>query len=107
MKKKWQDKEKSDAKQLNARQTPRSGGLWFAKGDMKDGTFLYDSKDTKHSRFSVTAKIWKKINKEGLLASRLPALLVEMVDDKDKDKKIKLVVLDVNDFLWMKKKLEE
>lgn len=107
MKQKWQEKERKGASKMGARQTPRSGGLWFAKGDYKDDNFLYDAKDTGNSRFAVTSKIWKKLRKEALLSGRMPALAIEFCDDSDKEKKIKLVVLDEDDFLLLKEKWEQ
>jgi hypothetical protein len=93
-KKSWQRKEKEDSKIFKSRPTPRSGGLWFAKGDSKNKTFLIDSKTSKYNRFSITKKMWKKINREALLTQKLPLLSVEFSDES-----IELVVMDKNDFI--------
>lgn len=92
-KKNWQTKEKNDIKRLGGRATPRSGGLWFAKGDSKNDTFLVDSKDSKHERYTITKKIWEKLEHEAILSDRLPMLSI-----KFGSKPIELVVMDINDF---------
>lgn len=94
MRTKGQIKEQKDAKSFNAKGTPRSGGLWFAKGDSKNETFLIDSKKTDHERYSITADVWEKINREALLTNKLPLLSIEFGK-----KKIELVILDKNDFI--------
>ncbi len=94
----WQNKEKSDAVDFGARQTPRSGGLWFAKGDSRNEKYLIDSKDSHHSQFIVTSKIWQKVNREALLSSRIPLLSIGL-----ENKKIELVIIDKNDFLELVK----
>jgi len=101
MKTSWQNKEKKDSKRLGGRMTPRSGGLWFAKGDSKDERFLVDSKDSKHERFSITSKMWEKIEKEALLEQRLPVLSIKFGEEPKE-----LVVLDINDFLMLMDKLK-
>lgn len=94
MKKPWQDTEKRHAKDFNAKQTPRSGGLWWAQGDSKNEQFLIDTKESKHERFSITSLIWKKIFKEALLESKIPILVV-----KFGKKGHEVVVIDKNDFI--------
>jgi len=92
-KKQWDEKEKKDAKLFGARRTPRSGGIWFAKGDSKSDQFLIENKTTVNERFSITAQVWEKISKEALLTSRVPLLSVEFGK-----KKHEIVVMDKNDF---------
>jgi len=92
--KEWKGKEKRDAKSFKARQMPRSGGLWFAPGDESNENFLIDSKKSKHERFSITVKMWKKIAREALLSHRIPILSPEFGKDN-----IELVILDKNDFI--------
>lgn len=97
MKKAWQKKEKRDARQFGARQTIRSGGLWFLPGDLKNESFLFDSKSTKHKSFTVTKAMWNKIYLEALESQRMPCLSIELGDGTE------LVILDKNDFLtWFK-----
>jgi len=94
MKKKWQDKERKDLRAFKGRRTPRSGGLWFAPGDVTTKDFLIDSKTTEKKSFSVTADMWKKIHNEALKSRRLPCLSVSLSNYG-----IEFVVLDKNDFL--------
>ena len=89
----WQQKEKRDAKDFGGRLMPRSGGLWFAKGDSRNDKFLIDSKTTKYKGYNITAKLWKKLEREGLLVGRIPLLSVEFGEE------VELVVLDKNDFI--------
>lgn len=93
MKKNWQKKERRDSVDFGARQMPRSGGLWFAKSDSRNDKFLIESKSTIHKGFTVTGKLWKKLEREGLLSSRIPVLSVELGNGSE------LVVLDKNDFI--------
>lgn len=96
MSKQWEDKEKKDAKALGAKRTPRSGGLWFAKGDSKSERFLIENKTTAKNSYSINNKIWEKIKKEALLEGRVPLLSVEFGD-----KKHEVIVIDKNDFIEM------
>jgi hypothetical protein len=89
----WRKKEKKDAKDFEARRMPRSGGLWFAKGDSRSGQFLIETKTSKHKSFSITERIWGKLAREALLSQRIPILSIELGGG------IELVVLDKNDFI--------
>ena len=92
--KQWQKKEKKDAKLFDGKRTPRSGGLWFAKGDVRTDKYLIENKATAKESFSVSVPLWEKIEKEALLSHRLPLLSLEMGDDK-----LELIVLSKDDFL--------
>ena len=94
MKKNWQKKEIKDAKSFGGKRILRSGGLWFAPGDVKTDQFLFDQKTSKHNRFSVTQEMWHKIYKEALVSQRIPALSVEFGD-----KNIELIIMSKDDFL--------
>ena len=89
---KWQQKENKDSSLFKGRVKPRSGGLWFAPGDVDMGQFLIDCKTTNKKSFSVTTKIWKKIYGEALRCRKLPCLSIQLVDGTE------IVVLDKNDF---------
>jgi hypothetical protein len=86
-------KEKKDQKRFGAKGTPRSGGLWFAKGDNKTKCFLIENKKTDAESFSVKLKIFNKIEREAIIESRIPVLSVELGKEKKE-----LVVLSVEDF---------
>lgn len=92
---KWKDKEDKDTKLFKAKHTPRSGGLWFAKGDSKSDTFLIENKTTEKENFTIVGKVWQKIEHEALIESKIPILSVEFGNKKE------LVVLDLNDFLTL------
>ena len=94
--KQWQEKERKDAKLLGNKPTPRSGGLWFAKGDSKGEKFLVENKTTANESFSITSKVWEKISREAIIEGRLPVLSIEFGG-----KKHEIIVLDKNDFLTM------
>lgn len=94
MKKNWEKKEERDAKDFAGRRMIRSGGFWFCPGDVTTSQFLFDQKTSKHNRFSITQKMWKKVYKEALLNQRIPALSVEFGDEGTE-----LVVLSKDDFL--------
>jgi len=95
----WQKKEKSDKILFKGRSRPRSGGLWFAPGDVSLNQFLIDSKTTEKKSYSVTEAIWKKIYDEALKCRKLPCLSVQLGNGKE------FVVLDKNDFLSFFKEL--
>lgn len=92
--KKWILKEVSDAKDFKGKRTPRSGGIWSRPGDIKTKDLLIDSKATDAKSFSVTVKMWKKINKEALLSCRLPVLSIKFNKSGEE-----LVVISKTDFL--------
>lgn len=96
--KQWQAKEKKDSKLFGGTRTPRSGGLWFAKGDVKSDVYLIENKTSTKERFSITAKLWEKINNEALITKRIPIMSLEFGKEK-----VELVVLDKNDFIILMK----
>lgn len=92
--KNWANKEKKDAKLFNAKQTPRSGGLWFAKADSKSDKFLIENKTSDKENFTIQGLVWDKIEREALMNSRVPILSIEFGK-----KKRELIIFDKNDFL--------
>jgi len=91
--KRWQKKEKTDSSLFKGRVRPRSGGLWFAPGDVTTEEFLIDCKTTENKSFSVTEQIWDKIHTEALKCRKLPCLSIQLGNGTE------VVVLDKNDFL--------
>ena len=89
----WVKKEKKDAESFGGKRTPRSGGLWFAKGDVRSNEYLIENKTTAKESFSVSVPLWEKIEKEALLSHRLPLLSLEMGNDK-----LELIILSKDDF---------
>lgn len=90
--KRWEKKEHKDKSLLGGKLRPRSGGLWFAPGDVTTKDFLIDCKTTEHKGFTVTEKIWEKIYTEAIGCRKLPCLSIQLGDGKE------VVVLDKNDF---------
>lgn len=72
--------EKKAAKRLKGSLTPASGALQHAKGDIRKGDFLLDSKATVNASFRLTVEQLAKISKEALDAGKDPALLIQFVD---------------------------
>lgn len=75
-----QKAEKRAAKRLKGSLTPASGALQHAKGDIRKGQFLVDSKATIHDSIRVTVEQLEKISKEALDSGKDPALLIQFVD---------------------------
>ena len=96
MRKAWESKEKKDAKAFNGKRMPRSGGFWSAKGDIKSGKYLIESKQTMKRSFSVSVDLWKKIEREALLSNRIPLLSLEIGKEKQE-----LIVISRDDFLTL------
>lgn len=79
VKKKSQKQEKSVAKDLNAKTVVASGALWSAKGDCRSEKCLIECKTTDKTYYSVTAKVWEKIEEEATRDSmRTPLLVVDI-----------------------------
>src|SRR5579864_6876163 len=95
-KKLWQESEKKGAKLFGNKRTPRSGGLWFAKGDSKGEKFLMENKNTSKENFTIQGKVWEKIEHEAIIEGRIPVLYI----DFEVKKKV-LVVFSLEDFLTM------
>jgi hypothetical protein len=72
--------EKRAARRLGGRQLPASGAKEGAKGDIRAGGFLIESKATVNASISVTHAWLSKIDKEALDAAKTPALIVQFVD---------------------------
>lgn len=99
----WEKKEKKDSVLFGAKRTPRSGGLWTSKGDMKDLHFSIDSKDTKHKSFTITHELWKKITDDAYSNKplRTPMLSIKLGTGEE------LVVLTAADFAYIKEAFEK
>ena len=85
VKKKSQLQEKRVAKDLNARTVVASGALWSAKADVRSDEFLVECKTTEKPFYSLTMKVWEKIEKEAIKDGlRVPLMCVEVNGGKDK-----------------------
>ena len=94
VKRRSQKQEKSVAKMFNAKQVIASGSLWFADSDVRNDLFLIECKTTEKDFYSITTKVWEKIEEEALKdGMRRPLLIVDL---RDKDR---YVVFNPNQFV--------
>lgn len=93
VKRRSQKQEKSVAKDFNAKVTVASGALWGQKGDVRNSKFLLECKTTEKDYYSLTAKVWEKIEEEAIKdRGRIPLMIID-VEDRDR-----LVVFNPKDF---------
>lgn len=85
VKKKSKLQEKQVAKDLDAKTVIASGALWGSKGDVRHDEFLVECKTTDKSFYSLTMKVWEKIEKEAIKDSiRTPLMCVDVNGGKDR-----------------------
>ena len=85
VKKKSQLQEKSVAKDLNAKTVVASGALWGSKGDVRHDEFLVECKTTEKPYYSLTMKVWEKIEKEAVRDGlRIPLMCVDTNNGEDR-----------------------
>lgn len=85
VKKKSQLQEKSVAKDLDAKTVIASGALWVSKGDVRHDEFLVECKTTEKSFYSLTMKVWEKIEKEAIKDGlRVPLMCVDINNGADR-----------------------
>lgn len=94
VKRRSQKQEKSVAKSFNARPTVASGALWGMKGDVRNDKFLIECKTTEKDYYSITTKVWEKIEEEALKdRMRTPLLIIDLQDTD------RYVVFNPNQFI--------
>jgi hypothetical protein len=71
--------EKRVAKKLGMKQTPASGALPGAKGDMKNSEYLMEAKSTINSSMQLQKGWLDKIQKEAMAINRVPAVTISFV----------------------------
>ncbi len=79
--------ETSLASRLGGKQTPGSGALSGAKGDVKVSNFLIENKSSTTKSFSVQQATLHKIYQEALEVSLNPAMSFQFVNDQGKSEK--------------------
>lgn len=85
VKKKSQLQEKSVAKDLDAKTVIASGALWGSKGDVRHDDFLVECKTTEKPFYSLTMKVWEKIEKEAIKDGlRVPLMCIDVNGGKDR-----------------------
>lgn len=84
LKKRSQKQEKSVAKELEAKVVVASGALWGAKGDVRSDKCLIECKTTEKPYYSVTSKVWEKIEREAIKDGMRTPLLIVDLEDRDR-----------------------
>lgn len=84
IKKRSQLQEKSVAKDFNAKVTVASGALWGMKADVRNDKFLIECKTTEKDYYSLTSKVWEKIEQEAIKDHlRIPLMVIDL-EDRDR-----------------------
>ena len=94
VKRRSQKQEKSVAKKFNARVTAASGALWGMKGDVRSDKYLIECKTTEKDYYTLTAKVWEKIQEEAIQDHMRTPLMV--IDLKDTDRYVVFRPKDFN-----------
>lgn len=84
IKKRSQRQERSVAKDFDAKVVVASGALWGAKGDVRSDKCLIECKTTEKPYYSVTSKVWEKIEREALKDGMRTPLLIVDLEDRDR-----------------------
>lgn len=84
IKKRSQLQEKSVAKDFNAKVTVASGALWGMKADVRNDKFLIECKTTEKDYYSLSSKVWEKIEQEAIKDHlRIPLMVIDL-EDRDR-----------------------
>ena len=94
VKRRSQKQEKRVAKKFNARLTAASGALWGMKGDVRSDKYLIECKTTEKDYYTLTAKVWEKIQEEAIQDHMRTPLMV--IDLKDTDRYVVFRPKDFN-----------
>lgn len=93
VKQRSQKQEKSVAKDFNANTTVASGAKWGMKADVRNDKFLIECKTTEKDYYSLTAKVWEKIEEEAIRdRGRIPLMIIDLQD------RFRFVVFNPKDF---------
>ena len=85
VKKKSQMQERSVARDLDAKTVIASGALWGSKGDVRHDEFLVECKTTEKPYYSLSIKVWEKIEKEAIRDGlRIPLMCIDVNDGEDR-----------------------
>jgi hypothetical protein len=88
------------AKAVNGSTIAASGAFWSRKGDVRSDDLLIEHKWTGKQQVTVKAVVLEKIVKEAILDGRMPVLGFHLNGEN-------YVMLDENDFLELRQKLQE
>ena len=93
----WRKLEDKTAKEFKGRRHAGSGNRWYNPGDVSNDKYLIENKATARESFSISVKLWEKIEREALLSRRIPLLSIELGDGKQE-----LIVMSMEDFCSLK-----
>jgi hypothetical protein len=68
-------------------------------GDVTAGIFRFDCKDTENKSYSVSSKVWEKIDREARFEGYVPAVAVRLVNDCGTP--IELMVMSIYDVVGL------
>lgn len=88
------------AKAIGGSRNAASGAFWSRKGDVRSSDLLVEHKWTGKKSVTVQAAVLEKIVKEAILDGRMPVLGFSLNNEN-------YVMLDENDFLELRQKLQE
>lgn len=88
------------AKVVGGSRNAASGAFWSRKGDVRSDDLLIEHKWTGKKQVTVKSDVLEKIVKEAILDGRMPVLGFHLNGEN-------YIMLDENDFLEMRQKLQE
>jgi hypothetical protein len=88
------------AKAVGGSTVAASGAFWSRKGDVRSQDLLIEHKYTGKKQVTVKSSVLEKIIKEAILDGRMPVLGFHLNGED-------YIMLDENDFLEMRQKLQE
>jgi hypothetical protein len=88
------------AKVVGGSRNAASGAFWSRKGDVRSSDLLIEHKWTGKKQVTVQAAVLEKIVKEAILDGRMPVLGFHLNGEN-------YVMLEENDFLELRQKLQE
>lgn len=86
--------EREVAKIFGGKQVIASGSLWFADSDVRSDKYLIECKTTEKGYYTLTAKVWEKIQEEAIQDHMRTPLMV--IDLKDTDRYVVFRPKDFN-----------
>lgn len=80
MPKKWQLKEKDDAKLVGGKRVKGSGNRWYNPGDVRSPKYLIEAKQTEKGSYSLSKKKMDKLYEEALFTFKIPLFSIRIQD---------------------------
>jgi hypothetical protein len=89
--KEWERHERDLVRRRGASRQAGSGSGWRQRNDGREGTILWEAKQTSGISISVKKVVWSELRRNALLDGRMPALALRIQD-------LNLVVISQDDF---------